>query len=146
MRSYPFEVGMVVAATKQIIEGDVPHNPEVKKCEDGWRHAHLGDTGVVEHISEEDVPTVRFKSSGTATIVLESEITYVADYWEQWKRDCEFLGKAMAEPNLVTASQMPEKCVIDGCDEQAVTLVELPFSRLNILVCPKHYAQVVQEV
>lgn len=89
---YPFSEGVVVAATKEIIEDDVEYDPEAGGCEPGWRHAHLGDIGVVVGVDNptppekggKDCPTVRFMNSETATLVFENEVIFVAPTAADW--------------------------------------------------------------
>ena len=44
---------------------------------ENWIHAEKGDMGIVEYISHDGYPTVRFKKSGTATLLSINEIVIV---------------------------------------------------------------------
>lgn len=74
--SYPYEVGARVCAQMDITEGGDSSSPDpaAEFPQKNYVHAREGDLGTVEHISEDDVPTVRFERTGTATIVMEEEI------------------------------------------------------------------------
>ena len=71
------EVGERVVACKQLIEGDVPANPDAAPCEDGWVHCEPGDEGVVLSVDDYSdgarLPTVRFERTGTATLCFPEE-------------------------------------------------------------------------
>lgn len=60
--TYPYQLGIVVAATRQIIEDDVDYDPLARPCEPGWCHARTGDVGEVIHI-DDGHPTVAFLNS-----------------------------------------------------------------------------------
>jgi hypothetical protein len=61
--------GQVVKATQKIEFDDFGKKNHL--------HASFGDEGVVEYVDDDDMPTVRFKKSGTATIVDNDEIELV---------------------------------------------------------------------
>lgn len=69
-----FIVGQRVVATKQIVEGVAPGNPDAKFPAHDYIHAEKRDEGVVEHVDGDGTPTVRFARTGTATIVGHHEV------------------------------------------------------------------------
>lgn len=77
----PYEaltVGTLVRALRTITEsGDGDGDPKAIFPADNYIHALEGDLGCVVHaadLARDTPPTVRFASTGTATIVHESEI------------------------------------------------------------------------
>lgn len=69
-----FIVGQRVVATKQIVEGIAPGNPDAKFPAHDYIHAEKRDEGVVEHVDSDGTPTVRFARTRTATIVGHYEV------------------------------------------------------------------------
>lgn len=110
-----FQEGMVVKALKTITEGGVEEDADygVKEIEDPkFVHGPKGCIGVVEHVTEDGVPTVRFEFRDTATVVDEGEVEFIGNYvppklpegakvivWSSWETvlgfgtdDAEYLG------------------------------------------------------
>ena len=69
--SHDLVVGDLVIANTHLSEHGF-----MKKGQD-WFHAKKGDMGIVEYISHDGYPTVRFKKSGTATLLSINEIVIV---------------------------------------------------------------------
>ncbi len=80
-----FHKDQKVRATRQITEGGgtLPGDPTVKMCTEdagptfpsNYIHAEKGELGVVIYISAvQNIPTVRFERTGTATVVDRAEI------------------------------------------------------------------------
>lgn len=70
------KVGDKVVAEQTITEaGGHPGDTSAKFPSPRYIHATEGDIGVVEHVNEEGLPTVRFERTGTATIVGWGEVT-----------------------------------------------------------------------
>jgi hypothetical protein len=73
------KVGQRVRARRRIIESDCRADTKARRCEDGWVHAERGDEGEIIFVSEEDnLPTVRFHRTGTATLVFPKEISLLS--------------------------------------------------------------------
>lgn len=70
------KVGDKVVAESTITEGgEYPGDTSAKFPAPRYIHAVEGDIGVVEHVDEAGLPTVRFERTGTATIVGWGEVT-----------------------------------------------------------------------
>lgn len=75
----PFKVGDFVTAVKHIIEPgrhgmDSPYSPHAKPCDPGWCYASPGCLGVVDHVTENGIPTVKWFATATYTIVSMDEV------------------------------------------------------------------------
>jgi hypothetical protein len=68
--------GQKVTATRQITEagGDTVGNEHAKVFAPDYIHANKGESGTIEHIDGDGMPTVRFDRTGTATVVGSDEI------------------------------------------------------------------------
>ena len=81
-QKYPFERGTCVRALKTITEGGDNSPPDLSADypEPGYIHALKGEIGYVVSVDpiynekHKFIPTVRFKRTGTATIVGEDEV------------------------------------------------------------------------
>jgi hypothetical protein len=69
-----FKVGQKVQAMGTITENGGPADEAAEFPAGGYIHARVGDMGVVLHLNDEGLPTVRFEHTGTATIVGTSEV------------------------------------------------------------------------
>jgi hypothetical protein len=70
----------VVALCRITEDGACEGDPEAEMPHPAYIHAEPGDEGVVEDLNqEEDIPSVRFDRTGTATIVFEPEIKEVGE-------------------------------------------------------------------
>ena len=80
MSDEELKVGNTVRAIKRITEGGGkgnPGDPDAKFPDRNYIHAEPGELGTIEHLEEDksgSYPTVRFKRTGTSTIVHDSEI------------------------------------------------------------------------
>lgn len=79
---YPFCERVIVEATRVITEGGDDTEPDLNLGPiegPGYVHALKGDIGVVIHndVTQDNIPTVRFYRTGTATIVGDDEIEFV---------------------------------------------------------------------
>lgn len=76
-----YKIGMKVKANIIITDGGGETKPDFKatdfKNNPGFVHAVPGDIGTVVYVDEDNVPTVRFKIKGTATIVGDNEISII---------------------------------------------------------------------
>lgn len=85
--NHDLNVGDLVITTNAQEEGDFMEKGQV------WIHAEKGDTGIVEYVSYDGYPTVRFKKSGTATLVAVYELVAVKDIGNIIINEVELLEK-----------------------------------------------------
>ena len=91
-----FKVGDQVFAVRQIVEGGAPLagqgdptlkvNREGKTAEEVFPKLYIheaGEVGTIEYINDDGIPTVRFKRTGTATIV-DPEVEIHKDAVLRW--------------------------------------------------------------
>ena len=67
----PWRVGHEVYATRRVTEGGGQYtgNNDAEFPDPDYIHAETGDLGLIEYVDHEGYPTVRFRRTGTATIV-----------------------------------------------------------------------------
>lgn len=85
--NHDLNVGDLVITTNDQEEGDFMEKGQV------WIHAKKGDIGIVEYVSYDGYPTVRFKKSGTATLVAVYELVTVKDIGNIIVNEVELLEK-----------------------------------------------------
>lgn len=85
MPYFPYNVGNNVIAKIRITEagGDYLGDKEAEFPDPQYIHAEPGDIGIIEYIDSDHEPTVRFKRTGTATVVGSHEIELDATIYSE---------------------------------------------------------------
>jgi hypothetical protein len=111
MPSFPYNLGNTVIAKIRITEagGDYLGDIEAEFPDPQYIHAEPGDVGIIEYIDSDHEPTVRFKKTGTATVVGPHEIELDTTIYSESYTMFEIAFKLIND-NCVACPRLINKC------------------------------------